>query len=100
MHRSTLPQENLSNPAIYMEEPPEGEVGAIQRIIGPRLLPHEWLPPVFYMVGHRDPMRIGDDLLTAHGYPKDKIPNIPTDAYGDVVRISDDDDRDPGAWEI
>ncbi|KAK7434106.1 hypothetical protein Landi51_13664 [Colletotrichum acutatum] len=47
-----------------------------------------------------DRIRIGDALLIAHGYPKDKIPNIPTKTYEDVVRISDDDDRGPGVWEL
>ncbi|KAK1490038.1 hypothetical protein CTAM01_10888 [Colletotrichum tamarilloi] len=52
-----------------------------------------------YLSRH-DRIRIGDALLIAHGYPKDKIPNIPTEAYEDIVRISDDDDRGPGVWEL
>ncbi|KAJ0307458.1 hypothetical protein COL516b_004072 [Colletotrichum fioriniae] len=57
-------------------------------------LRRQWDEKEKYLSRH-DRIRTGDALLIAHGYPKDKIPNIPTEAYEDIVRISDDDDRGP-----
>lgn len=62
-------------------------------------LRRQWDEKEKYLSRH-DRIRTGDALLIAHGYPKDKIPNIPTEAYEDIVRISDDDDRGPGVWEL
>ncbi|KAK1537895.1 hypothetical protein CPAR01_08008 [Colletotrichum paranaense] len=81
-------------------DPSEDEEEASQQITGPRLvrrdIPREWLPPDNGLKSRQS----ADALLIAHGYPKDEIPNIPTEAYEDIVRISDDDDRGPGVWEL